>query len=375
MKIGILTHPLGSNYGGILQNYALQCVLKGLGHQPVTYYYYVKDPIKIKVLSFCKRLLLRLRGENTPLRGWPNKRELSIIECNTRGFIDSRIEKTKRFYLHNTTIFKNEKVDAIIVGSDQVWRGGNPDIMHYFLSDFIGVAVPKIAYAASFGVDYWEYSPKETKLCAKLLSHFKAVSVREVCGVTLCEQHLNRKVEFMLDPTLVVDRVYYDTLLQEKEDCGRRPDRYIMTYLLDKSKEKHEIIKSVTKQLGLKPYTVMPDCYFAEVGKEKLEECVYPPVEQWLKGFRDADYVVTDSFHGTVFAIIYHKKFLTIINKKRGASRFTSLLGLLQLEDRIIESDDEVASVLSRPINYERVDRILKDKRIQCIDFLKRNLS
>ena len=375
MRIGILTHPLGSNYGGLLQNYALQCILKELGHHPITYYYYVKDPIKIKVLSFCRRFFLKLRGKEIPLRVWPNKRELEIIEVNTRNFIHSRIETTERVYLHDTSRLKGEPVDAIIVGSDQVWRGGNPDLKHYYLSDFKWVNVPKIAYAASFGVDNWEFTKKETRLCSDLLKHFKAASVREISGVDLCQQYLKRKVDFMLDPTLVVDRSYYYRLLEHYEDKEKRPSRFIMTYVLDKTKEKQDIVNSVSSKLCVEPYMVMSENYFSEVGGRRLEKCVYPPVERWLKGFKDAEFIVTDSFHGTVFAIIFHKKFLTIINKKRGAGRFTSLLRMLHLEDRLIENNEEVAGALSRPINYERVDRILEDKRINCINFLKNNLS
>lgn len=113
---------------------------------------------------------------------------------------------------------------------------------------------------------------------------------------------------------------------------------------------------------------------FNDVGPNGLQFCVFPPVEDWLKGFRDSDYVITDSFHGTVFAIIFNKPFITILNRERGVDRFNTLLGLFGLSDRLITSHDELERIINKPIDFKMVNQRLHEEKIKSIDFLNRHL-
>ena len=119
---------------------------------------------------------------------------------------------------------------------------------------------------------------------------------------------------------------------------------------------------------------VMPEKTFAEVGHKELEKCIYPPIESWLKGFRDCNYVITDSFHGTVFSIIFHKPFIAITNTRRGKDRFVSLLSLLNLENRLVDCYEEAKKIIEAEIDYSKVDTILENKRLESFSFLKENL-
>lgn len=374
MKIGILTHPLGTNYGGILQNYALQSVLKSLGYTPITLNYYFGTPFYVKTLSYAKRVFMRLRGGNAPLRGWPTDSEEAIITQYTHRFIHQYINTTEQFSLNDTCKLRAEKIDAIVVGSDQVWRGNNPDVEHFYLSDFQDENIRKVAYAASFGVDFWEYTPEKARLCSELIKKFSAVSVREMSGAKLCKEHFGVDAKVMLDPTLLIDKSNYEQMadcLDEKLSA----DEYVMTYILDQSFQKKQIIQGVAKSLNAPFYTVMAEKYFREVGHAGVDKCIYPPVEKWIRGFRDSKFVVTDSFHGTVFSILFHKQFVSIVNSKRGTDRFVSLLSMLHLEDRLVDNYDSALNLLHKEIDYAEVDQLLAAKKTESIDFIKENLK
>jgi len=117
---------------------------------------------------------------------------------------------------------------------------------------------------------------------------------------------------------------------------------------------------------------LLPKQFLIEANKSEIEKCIYPPIEQWLRAFMDAEFIITDSFHGTIFSIIFGKPFLVVGNKKRGMSRFNSLLEIFQLEERMINENDEFDfSILSKKINYSDIYAILQKKQQESILFLK----
>lgn len=374
MKIGILTHRLYTNYGGILQNFALQTILKRMGHDVETLDYTASTSIKIKVLSFVKRLLLKMTGKNVPLRGWPTKDEDRVITQNTSQFVKKHISTSEKFPITGiATYAKYHQYDAIVVGSDQVWRGAMiQDIGEFFLKSF-GKKTKKVAYAASFGVDNWEFNSKQTSECRKLAKEFAKISVREDSGVTLCDNYLNVNAQHVLDPTMLLNKDDYQKLLNLNSARAKRS--CIMVYVLDKSPQKKEIIDWVKKETGLTTLEVMAESSFKEVGKAHLSRCVFPPIEEWICGFRDCDLVVTDSFHGTVFSIIFNKPFISIANSQRGLSRFTSLLKMFNLEDRLISDKSQLTKQMFRPFDYTDVNRIMKEKQVEAYDFLTSALN
>lgn len=163
-KIGILTQPLGLNYGGILQAFALQHVLREGGHSPIIFNRV--HPWYFDVAYYGWGALNFMIGKRPKLRISPNREESAIIKQHTTRFIDEHISITDRIRSTNQLkrTFNRENIDAIIVGSDQVWRESfSPCISNYFLDFLSGNnEIRKVAYAASFGIDYWEYGKNAT---------------------------------------------------------------------------------------------------------------------------------------------------------------------------------------------------------------------
>ena len=374
MKIGILTHALTTNYGGILQNYALQQVLKEYGHSPITIDYNYPFSAKVCILSFVSRFLRRIKGETLPLRAWTTSKEAKMISQNMNRFVANYICTTEKCSISKISTTQSYNFDALIVGSDQVWRGGGRPVAKFFFSDFRNLNIPKVAYAASFGTDYWNYSSQETKECRKLIKLFSGISVREADAIAICKEHLGVSAKLVLDPTMLISKNYYEDLANYCSSPSLE-EANMMVYILDSSPSKNSIVDSISRKLNLSINSVRAEKYFSEVGVSEINKCIFPPIEEWLRGFMNAKYVVTDSFHGTVFSIIFNKPFVSIINKQRGASRFYSLLNMFGLQDRLISDISEIGNVLTKDIDYSRVNNILKKYQKESVDFLIRSLK
>lgn len=382
MRIGILTQPLNFNYGGILQNYALQCFLKKMGHetwtidrQPNEY----KSLVILQILSLIKRTILRyFLRRNIIIRPWLTKSEKKKICKNTNKFIHDNIRLTVPIK-SNKQFGKLSKyaLDAYIVGSDQVWRPlYSPCITNYFL-DFvktIDLKRPKrIAYAASFGVDKWEFTLEQTKQCSLLIKLFDAISVREEDAILLCKEQLEVDAKKLIDPTLLLRKEDYIQLVEKYKVSKSKGS--LMTYLLDQNPEKEKIVKSVSDQLNIKSFSVMPK-YKTKEKDIDIKDCIYPPVTEWIRGFMDAEFVITDSFHGTVFAILFNKPFISIGNQERGLSRFTSLLNTFGLENRLIMSSQELTTeIIHENIDFEKLNNTLNSERLIAQNFLTKALA
>ena len=378
MKIGILTQPLHNNYGGLLQNFALQTVLNELGHEVYTINISRKGHhlTFMKMTSIAKRSFLRILGHDIVIRAWPTEQESEIISQNTRQFVKRNIKTTKSITQKlNQRLIKEYEFDAYIVGSDQVWRPCySPQQPTYFL-DFLknNSNVKKLAYAASFGVSEWEFNKKQTVYYGELLKLFDAVSVREDSGVELCKRYFDVDATHLLDPTMLLNKEEYISLV-EKMNISKSPGN-LFIYILDKNEDKSVIVDSVADKYNLEPFSVLPKKNFSEPGKRNINDCVFPPVEEWIRGFIDAEFVITDSFHGTVFSIIFNKPFISIANKSRGLTRFKSLLKMFQLEDRLIFSYKDLNLKGLKEIDWDKINDTLKEERDNSEKFLERYLN
>lgn len=375
MRIGILTLPLHENYGGILQAYALQKVLEDMGHDTLIidrartiklsfltkcYHYTVRV---LKNIFFNSKLTIRYDKEyNNPIE---------LMRQHTYPFLQKNMSRIEMYGGYED--LDTNKFDAIIVGSDQVWRPKY--FWHAPLSDaYLSFAkdwdIKRISYAASFGTDVWEYTSEQTAECGLLLRSFDAVSVRESSAVTLCNTHFGVDAEHVLDPTLLLDVSYYTALFQ-MEDTPLSEGN-LMCYLLDPSVEKSAFVQSVAETFSLTPFTVNSKY---EDQNAPLEDKVQPPVEIWLRGFYDAKYIITDSFHACVFSILFKKPFIVYGNKQRGMARFQSLLSILGLEDRLVTTHDEALAIVNHPIDWDNVHTRLSEWRQKSFDFLVTALS
>jgi exopolysaccharide biosynthesis predicted pyruvyltransferase EpsI len=374
-KIAILTQPLHINFGGTLQAFALQNTLINMGYKVETLNYdWQKYSDLKKILSSLKHKILSNK-KTFPFF----ENELQVIRAEHKKFIQKNINYSESLYTQQDLkdYIECQNFDAVIVGSDQVWRVAySPRIESFFL-DFLTKRddIRKIAYSASFGIDEWQFNEVKTLEIKKLLKKFNTVSVREKSAVNLCKQYLDRDVKHTLDPTFLLEKKEYLKLLNSEQQRVKNLGK-IFVYVLDKSESKEKIINNISERLDKEIFYNQPkkntkESYFIK----NLEPYIYPSIEGWIKSFSDADFIVTDSFHGTVFSIIFNKPFISIINKERGASRFESILGQLNLTHRMVTDVSEISGeLLFDKIDYEIVNKKLLDLRHESIAFLKASL-
>ena len=373
-KIGILTQPLHDNYGGLLQALALSKMIEKLGHEP--YIINRRSGHSNNIRKFLSNIKRKITGSK---RYVPTPSERAVISKHTLAFRNKYFPNLTQEILTNKKLqeLNKQNFNAFVVGSDQCWRPRySPNIFNYFL-DFAKDQpnIKRVAYAASFGTAEWEFMPEQTEVCKELVQKFDAVSVREDSAVDLCVEHLDANATHVLDPTMLWDKSFYNKLV----DSGKVDSNggNLKAYVLDKNEEKSNAIKYLEETLGLKAFEVMPSKRLnIEKPDNNLLDYQYPSPLQWLKGYQDAKFVIADSFHGIVFSILYNIPFLAIGNEKRGLTRFTSLLKMFQLEDRLIVnlSKENINHVLKKDIDWSSVNNILDVKRKESIDFLKNNL-
>jgi hypothetical protein len=238
--------------------------------------------------------------------------------------------------------------------------------------------VKKIAYAASFGVNEWEFTPTQTKKCSTLTKQFNAISVREESAVNLCKKYLNISAIQVLDPTLLLEKEDYIHLI-EKDNIPEKKN-LLFSYILDVSDEKTTFIHKIAEKLNLEQVSGMPsNSIHLKKSKKDLSDCIFPMVTEWLAGFRDAKFIITDSFHGMVFSIIFNKPFIVYGNVKRGMERFNSLLNELNLKNRLIHNIQDLNGFgfgeLSDNIDWIRVNNKMEEMKRESLRFLISALS
>ena len=366
MKIGIITLPLHTNYGGILQAYALQTVLERMGHE-VCLIEKKSRPLRLPLwkapLVYGKRVLKNLMGRSFPIF-YEQKinHELPIIRQNTDKFINKYII---RRIVDDYSDIKETDFDAIIVGSDQVWRpkyfkGKIEDAFLDFAKDW---NIKRIAYAASFGTDKWEYTQEQTERCSELLKLFNFVSVRETSGINLCILHFGVEAKLEPDPTMLLAVEDYIQLFKESDIP--KSSGTLLYYILNETPEKEAWIKKLADTKGLTPFNVKSK---SNKITSPLSDRIQPSVEQWLRGFYDASLIVTDSFHACVFSILFNKNFFVFPNETRGTARIQSLLSSFHISNRMIGIDN---TYMEASIDWNEINLILKREKGKCLTTIK----
>ena len=375
MRIGILTLTLHNNYGGILQAYALQTVLERMGHKVEVF----NRPFTLKKTKWQeipKRIVKKILGKDVVIfKERKYNREAPVL--------NKAIWEFRKEYIHERVInslhdIKEYDYDCIIVGSDQVWRPRyfksqwNTGIEDAFLAFTKGWNIKRIAYACSFGVDTWEYTEEETLKCKEAIKMFDLISVRENSGINILNNYfgVDNAVQG-IDPTLLLDQDDYKELFKKAHTPKSNGD--LLVYMLDINKDKRMLVNRITKERGLMSFSVNKTM----VKKNSpVEDRILPSIETWLRGFYDAEMVVTDSFHACVFSIIWGKPFVALVNVQRGGCRFDSLSQSLELKNNVIYNTADYNIFTDYSIFKESVDllSLFKNKTIKmlstniCID-------
>lgn len=378
MKIGILTLALETNYGGILQAFALQKVLQDMGHEAYTIDRHNRrayKSLKANILGFTKRNIQRyLKHQNVPVCWNPfiSDDDYKIISSNTRDFVARNMNMTRECWSDELAEIDSEyKFDAYVVGSDQVW------LPAYYPTSFLSFVkrpnVIKVIYAASCGRKSFLDVEGAKENVAAYAKEFSGISVREDTLVHHTAKYLGVTPAHVLDPTLLLSPDDY--LKASIDNVGTEP--VVFSYILDMNNEKSELARAISKNLSLPLVEGNTTCPYVKSKKTDVAKCIFPPVDNWIRNLQRAEFVVTDSFHGTVFAILFNKQFVTIGNENRGIDRFRSLLQRFGLKDRLITDIGtiDVETITNAVVDYQSVLSNLEKERKSSLSFLQKALE
>ncbi|PSV98600.1 polysaccharide pyruvyl transferase family protein [Photobacterium iliopiscarium] len=369
--IGILNfHFSNNNYGAVLQAAALQNAVKELGYTVENIDYL---PLEISIKNKIKGqiyYLLQVFGLREKYISPPKATNEIIFE----EFRQKWIKTTKQQFDKSKDLYVLEsKYKAVIVGSDQVWRpmfyGG--ESLVYFLN-FLSGNTKRISYASSFGVDRWEYisNKKYTKSVKEELSKFSAISVREDSGIAICNNLFNVDATHVLDPTLLVGHDFFNKIINSgKYNTIKKESSGIVFYKLDVSEDFLSAIKHLSDELN---------CDLTNIYRESRNDGIYyRAVDEWLYLLKNSSVVITDSFHCVCFSILFNKPFVYLGNNARGMTRIESLLGSLDLMDRICLDVKLLKNYINKDtiINYSEVNQRLIKMRSESLKFIKNALK
>lgn len=345
----------GRNYGSIMTYYALNRALSDMG-------------------------LSVLMVEN-PYANVKRTDKWADDIAPSRTFADKHYNISTRRPIHQLKEL-NKYCDSFIVGSDQLWNYGlsKPYGQMYFL-DFANDDKKKISYATSFGKNRYIGNESQRLLTSTNMKRFDAISVREDYAVNLCKNKFGYKGAVqVLDPVFICDRQYYYDLIEDA--TAKEDEKYILSYILDPDKEKGDCLTEAANRYDKKVNVILNDAPWDYERNTKAFELASDAnidikgklqPEDWLWYFNNAEFIITDSFHGCCFAILLKKKFVGIINNKRGGDRFKFLLGKLGLLDRLVENASEIKDRpgLNEDIDYDKVYQIIESERVKSLKWLK----
>ncbi len=373
MRIGLLTFHFSDNYGAALQAYALRRWFVEQGHEVHFIDYrpaHVEHGGRLSLPTSPARVKANLKVVYLGISAFVNR------HFGNRDQMRKFIRFRQRFLCVSDNIARAEntdiltaakKFDLIVAGSDQIWAPSQHYGFdrNYFLAFASEFSARKISYAASFGRDTVSYD--EAKQLPALLANFDAISVREISGGGLVQQAIGRAPALVPDPTML--HTDYTDFIADSELFGLAD--YVFCYALRSPDNIRQTADQVASHFTIKvksPHN--PHRRWIEIG-----ETVHPDPAEWVGLLKSARFVVTNSFHGTVFSLLFHKPFIVagLTGSKASANaRALNLLRAVGLEDRFTTAytSSQVNALLARDINWDLVDRKLAELRQSGTQFL-----
>lgn len=366
MKISIITFHNTSNFGATLQCAALSCCLTRLGHEVVIIDYlppYVLD--KKSIYKEMKNIGNSRNKIKAMIKGLAYVTYAPILKRRDEKFetfIQKNLVLTPSYYSYNSLNDNPPIADFYICGSDQIWNpsltGGEPDCA--FFLQF--VKNNKASYGASMG----EFDIEaEGNTIRKLIEGYSGISVREKSVAARLSKVIGENVDVVLDCTLLLEEEDYSCM--ESDMIGLN-QHYVLLYNVQNSNDAVAIAKKIAHDHDLSIIDISPNP-FAKVKRSNKIIDIGPG--EFLVLLKNAEYVVTNSFHGTVFSIIYEKEFFSLAHSKR-ADRVMDLLNSLGLMDRLVTNVEEINN---KPVDYIKAKHFLSIYRHDSLDYIKRILS
>ena len=322
---GIMNYWASWNYGAILTCYALQELVKKLGYTT-------------KVINLRHKV-------------WDSRKEYPCCQSKV-DFVNKYFDLTKLCKTKKDLSNLNNNINTFIVGSDQVWNWG-PTLQYLYFLDFVKNDKKKIACSASMIFEKFEQSDDVKTAIEYYMKQFDAVSVRELDSVDVCKKEFDTDAECILDPVFLLDKFQYEQLINNSKLENKN---YIALYVLDNNKNIEETVSKLAEKYS---------CNIIRMNKNES-------IEDWLYTIKNARFVVTDSYHGTCFSIIFEKQFISFCNS-RGNSRFRSLFSMLRMSDRLfsnISSLEDIFAAINTEVDYNVVNNILNKEASKSLNWL-----
>lgn len=363
--VAFLTRHTVSNYGSLLQTYATQTAIENLGYNAVCINYYRSDEKPKRIVntllqcsSWNKNILTRLI--------------YMITQKPVYAFSGKRFEKYRRIIKLTDREYNCEQdlidncpdADVFLTGSDQVWNTITCDkIDPVFFMSFLKDEQKRVAYGASFGGS--SVKDEDKALMSTLIKKYDAVTVRENSGLKIL-QELGINGAQVLDPTFLLTKSEWEEFIPK-----RKPDeKYVLVYQLHPNKKFVKYAKAFAKSKGLKLLRVS-SCFHHVVRSGKFVCC--PAVEEFLWYIKNAEYFLTDSFHGTAFAIGLNTQFVDVLPKSY-SERISSILELIGYENRILKDYNDF-DIANEKIDYKKVNEIIENERRKSCEILEAMLG
>ncbi len=376
-KIGILTFHYSNNYGGVLQAFSLQKVLTLMGYDAEIINYVPKNyrPTTIFDKLGISKNILNNKAENFNLftitkKIYIMKKYNKIITEKFDSFRKNEMKLSRQVDENSLkTILK--EYETIIVGSDQIWNSSQRKKPEYFLNFGDAFKGKKISYAADSTIK--EIENEDIENLRKSLMDFNFISVRNEHSYYFAKTLVDKEVTVVADPTILYEFEDFNIKEENKKE-------YILAYILGKEIEgKHiKAIEKIKRIYGDLPiYSIkIPTMNFDLCNFADKEFYDLDPVE-WLNMFKNAKFVYTDSFHGVLFSLKYHKPFLAYYTEKLRATRFIDLGKRYDIEKYIVTNVEEIDKKrsLDVKIDFEIIDKLLEKQKQYSLEFLKRALK
>lgn len=380
-KIGIITIEKVNNYGAELQSFALQKKIEQLGFKVeiIDYLYYKNWRFKDSRLS---RPFIPMNGKEK-LQYWVKYRLINFLIDKVLPIFhkatQNRNTRFAKFHALNTPFSREyssmdslynspPQYDVYVVGSDQVWNpAAHSSIEPYFLT-FAPKTAKKIAYASSFGMA--SIPTMVQKRMRDLLYNIDVIAVREVSGVKLVKELTGKDAELVVDPTLLLTKKEWTEYMIPYSAIA---EKYILIYQLSDSEYITNFALRISKEKNMPVYRICKRSY--HVSKTPgIGNILDAGPSEFLYLIAHASILLTNSFHGTAFAINFNVPFYTIVSsKKNNNSRMESLLQMIGLNDRLLY-EEEIVNVIPQDVDFELANEKIEDLRLKSMNFICKNL-
>ena len=368
MKVSVITRHAVANYGSLLQSYSTQKVIESLGHKcEIINYIPIEEKGKNIARTLCKNSSFWNKNHLTRLLYLVIQTPNYYYSYNKFSKFRNDILNQTREYNTNEDVEKDTPIaDIYCTGSDQVW--GNMAIsdkarLPYYLNFIQDKSKKCISFSASIGIS--EINDEIKNNLKSNLKKYTKILVREESAVKILHDLEFYNVDLVLDPTLLVAKEDWNRFVSEEKVV--KDSEYILVYQLHDNKEFNNYVVELSKKVRLPLYRICPNIQsLIRPGKNIF----LPSPGKFLRCFKDAKYIVTDSFHGTVFSILFNKEFIDILPSNKTGTRIENILKISGITNRIVD-DFKDYTTIEKKIEWKNVNNNISDERIKSIKKLK----